>query len=107
MALVDTVRAAHTSILTLASSAAVSVTIGAITGSGIRAVAVTQAEMDGYGEKGDTVNSVWLNIATFTSEPVRGSAITVAGAACYVTETQIDEAGALMRVDYSKTRPIT
>ena len=101
------VRTDFAAILSDAAQAAATVKVGAISGTGLLDTTSTDAGLSAQGEEGRNQGTVWVSIGTFTSEPTRGSVVYVGGKEAFVANTQIDPVGALMRIDYSKTHPVT
>lgn len=106
MTLQATVRAAFISISGLIPESVVAVVSGTQTANGIKNTIATDADLENWGEKGNTTGTVWVNVADMT-EPARGAAITVGGDKVFVMNTKKDPAGALFRIDYSKQKIAT
>lgn len=84
-----------------------SVVFGEFTVDAIRATEANNSVLDMSGEQGNGICSVRVNKAEMTIEPGRGALITVDGNEVFVRGVRNDALGALMVIDYQKTRPFT
>jgi hypothetical protein len=72
----------------------------------VRGTHNTEASLTDRGDVGLAMGHVWVD-ASHLTRPSRGARITVAGTEALVTRTQLDPCGALIRIDYQETRPVT
>lgn len=86
-------------------NASVAVTIGTVTGTGLRSRGEKSSDFETWGEDGIDTNHVRVNAGTF-SEPTKGDTITVAGSDVFVTRVFTDAAGAMFDIYYQNERPV-
>lgn len=58
------------------------------------------------GVRGNTTGTVWIDASLMTT-PTRNATISIAGDSCMVIDANLDPAGALLRIDYIVTNPVT
>lgn len=105
MSLQSAARAAFAGIKARVPESVVSVIIGDDVADGIRNSAVDQANGGVYGEQGLASCTVWVDASDF-ERPSNGATIIVDGTDVIVTETKLDPAGAILRIDYQEQRPV-
>jgi hypothetical protein len=100
-------RTALAAIAAELTGAAVTVTAGGeTTATAVKGVLTKDSDLTGNGEEGVESGVVRVD-ASVISDQQRGAVITVDGSKVFVLESRLDDVGALRRIEYSKTRPVT
>lgn len=106
MSVLEAIRAGVDHIKAVCPTAAVSVVISDVSGTGLKSTIDDQAELSVMGEVGVSVGLVRVSTADF-DKPTRGQVIVVDGDNVFVTDCKTDLVEAHYLIAYSITNPFT